>query len=86
MQVRALAPGLYQKLHAACNAHIAEQVRMLRSRSSPDPVVFLGHVDDCWSNHCDAMHTIRSGRARRIKFRHVIGCLKTHRMPQETRV
>ena len=55
-----LAPEIYAKLRAVCESHVAEQLRRLRARSSPDPVVFLGLVDECWSDHCDAMLTIRS--------------------------
>lgn len=54
-----LAPDLYNLLHALCDAHIAKKIEELEELSL-DPVSFLNKMDDCWSDHCDQMLTIRS--------------------------
>ena len=50
----------YAKLRAKLAARVADAVANLRARTAPDPVLFLAHVDACWSDHCESSRTVRS--------------------------
>ena len=52
--------AVYAKLRAKLAARVAETVANLRARTAPDPVLFLAHVDACWSDHCESSRTVRS--------------------------
>lgn len=55
-----LAPLLYERLHAECDAHIAKQLAALASTPSGDEKLFLGHVERAWSSLCAQLLTVRS--------------------------
>ncbi|XP_002972211.2 cullin-4 [Selaginella moellendorffii] len=54
-----LSGNLYQRLQQECETHISAKLYALVGQS-PDPVVFLSHVERCWQDHCDQMLMIRS--------------------------
>ena len=60
-------------------ARVAETVANLRARTAPDPVLFLAHVDACWSDHCnprepcDPSSCVSTGRASRGAAREACG-------------
>ncbi|GBG65908.1 hypothetical protein CBR_g54200 [Chara braunii] len=57
--VHRMAPNLYRRLQQECECHISAKLRGLLGQS-PDPVVFLTHVDSAWQDHCNQMLMIRS--------------------------
>ncbi|CAM6082064.1 unnamed protein product [Calypogeia fissa] len=54
-----MSGNLYQRLQQECEGHIQEKLQALVGQS-PDPVVFLSHVENCWQDHCNQMLMIRS--------------------------
>ncbi|OAE23478.1 hypothetical protein AXG93_285s1350 [Marchantia polymorpha subsp. ruderalis] len=54
-----MSGNLYRRLQQECETHIMAKLRSLVGQS-PDPVVFLSHVEKCWQDHCDQMLMIRS--------------------------
>ncbi|KAL3702128.1 hypothetical protein R1sor_020150 [Riccia sorocarpa] len=54
-----MSGNLYRRLQQECETHIQAKLRSLEGKS-PDPVVFLSHVEKCWHDHCDQMLMIRS--------------------------
>lgn len=55
-----LAPLLYERLHAECDAHVAKQLTALAATPSDDTRLFLGHVQRVWSSLCAQLLTVRS--------------------------
>eukprot|EP00735_Rhodelphis_limneticus_P013729 TRINITY_DN7685_c0_g1::TRINITY_DN7685_c0_g1_i1::g.18662::m.18662 TRINITY_DN7685_c0_g1::TRINITY_DN7685_c0_g1_i1::g.18662 ORF type:complete len:792 (-),score=204.80,sp/Q8LGH4/CUL4_ARATH/54.59/0.0,Cullin/PF00888.17/3.4e-161,Cullin_Nedd8/PF10557.4/2.1e+03,Cullin_Nedd8/PF10557.4/1.4e-26 TRINITY_DN7685_c0_g1_i1:237-2612(-) len=53
------AQVLYQRLFDMCDAHVRKTIENLQS-ASPDPLVFLNHVESTWNDHCHQFLTIRS--------------------------
>ncbi|CAI5508271.1 unnamed protein product [Closterium sp. Naga37s-1] len=55
-----MAAGLYSRLQAECDRHIAAKLQLLLAQGSPDPVLFLEHVAATWRDFCEQMLMIRS--------------------------
>lgn len=86
-----LAPLLYERLHAECDAHIAKQLAELAATPSGDEQLFLGHVERVWSSLCaqlltvrsvflylDRTHLLSSGAAVRSLFDMGVASFRTH--------
>lgn len=54
-----MSGNLYHRLQQECEGHIQEKLLSLVGQS-PDPVVFLSHVENSWQDHCNQMLMIRS--------------------------
>jgi len=54
-----LAAIVYERLEAACKAHIEASIDVLLGQT-PDTLAFLTLIDACWTGHCDEMLTLRS--------------------------
>lgn len=55
-----LAPLLYERLQAECDAHIGAQVASLAAMHAGNEQLFLSHVDRVWSTLCAQLLTVRS--------------------------
>lgn len=54
MCVHKMASNLYLRIQQECEMHIAAKLQGLVGQTL-DPVVFLGHVDATWQDHCEQM-------------------------------
>ena len=60
MCIHKMQERLYQRLSAAVDAHLAQQLQQLQSYLGLDPVSFLDKVYVMWEDYCSQMLTIRS--------------------------
>lgn len=61
-----MASNLYARIQQECEAHIAAKLLSLVGQTL-DPVVFLGHVDATWQDHCEQMVSTLTGLGLLLK-------------------
>eukprot|EP00698_Gefionella_okellyi_P004130 TRINITY_DN13866_c0_g1_i1.p1 TRINITY_DN13866_c0_g1~~TRINITY_DN13866_c0_g1_i1.p1 ORF type:complete len:812 (+),score=199.83 TRINITY_DN13866_c0_g1_i1:196-2436(+) len=57
--IHKMAVNLCSRLQQECEQHISVEATRLIGQTS-DPDAFLSLVDNCWQDHCEQMHMIRS--------------------------